>query len=101
MAASTSEPDQSLLGLVVEDLDEETKRQIDADGIEVTSIIRGPAARAGIRRGDIILAIGNRTVSSVSQFNELVEDLPRDERIPVLVLRPPGRQLYMSLYIPE
>ncbi len=101
VAASTSEPDQSLLGLVVEDLDEETKRQIDAEGIEVTSIIRGPAARAGIRRGDIILAIGNRTVSSVSQFNELVEDLPRDERIPVLVLRPPGRQLYMSLYIPE
>ncbi|MEL0035985.1 MAG: Do family serine endopeptidase [Gammaproteobacteria bacterium] len=101
VAASTSEPDESLLGLVVEDLDEETKRQIDAEGIEVTSIIRGPAARAGIRRGDIILAIGNRTVSSVSQFNELVEDLPRDERIPVLVLRPPGRQLYMSLYIPE
>ena len=101
VAASVSDPQESLLGIVVEDIDEETAQQIDADGIEVTSITRGPAARAGIRSGDIILAIANRTVSSVSQFNELVADLPRDERIPMLVLRPPGRQIYMSLYIPE
>ncbi len=101
IAASSSDPEESLLGIVVADIDEETERQIDADGIEVTSITRGPAARAGIRSGDIILAIANRTVSSVDQFNDIVRDLPRDERIPVLVLRPPGRQLYMSLYIPE
>lgn len=101
VAASESEPQQSLLGIVVNDIDEETAQQIDANGIEVTAITRGPAARAGIREGDIILAIANRTVTSVSQFNELVMDLPRDERIPMLVLRPPGRQIYMSLYIPE
>ena len=101
IAASVSDPQESLLGIVVEDIDEETAQQIDANGIEVTSITRGPAARAGIRSGDIILAIANRTVTSVSQFNEMVADLPRDERIPMLVLRPPGRQIYMSLYIPE
>ena len=101
VAEAPTEPEDSVLGLIVEDLDDETRRAIDAEGIEVTSIVRGPAARAGIRRGDIILAVANRSITSVAQFNELVADLPRDERIPVLVLRPPGRQLYMTLYIPE
>jgi len=101
VATTETELDSSLLGILVEDIDADTKRDIEADGILVTQITSGPAARAGIRRGDIILAIANRTVSSVNEFEELVESLPREAGIPVLILRSPGIQRFLTLYIPE
>ncbi|MBT8449040.1 MAG: DegQ family serine endoprotease [Gammaproteobacteria bacterium] len=101
VATTETELDSSLLGILVEDIDADTKRDIEADGILVTQITQGPAARAGIRRGDIILAVANRTVSSVNEFQELVESLPRNQGIPVLILRSPGIQRFLTLYIPE
>ena len=103
VAAATPEEDieNSLLGVMVEDIDRDTREEIGTDGILVTDIMRGPAARAGIRRGDIILEIGNITVESVNGFERIVEALPREEGIPVLILRSPGIQRFLTLYIPE
>ena len=100
-AASENDPTDSLLGMAVEEIDQDLKDQLEVEGIVVSAISRGPAYRAGIRQGDVILAIANRAVTSVEQFNQLVDSLPKGERIAVLVMRPPGRQVYLSLYIPE
>jgi len=95
------EPESSSLGLIVEDIDDELQQTIETDGIRVTRVKKGPAARAGIRRGDIILSIANHKVSSVEQFMELVSSLSEGVNVPVLVLRPPGIRRYFSIRIPH
>ena len=101
VAQVEDEPETSSLGLMVEDITDELRELIEGDGIRVSRVLGGPAARAGIRRQDIILSVANINIRSVSQFNEIVAKLPKGEGIPVLVLRPPGIQRFMSIYIPE
>jgi serine protease Do len=47
----------------------------------------GPAAAAGIRSGDIIVSFNRVAVESPRQFGRLVEESPREQALPVLVLR--------------
>ncbi|MCP4124624.1 MAG: PDZ domain-containing protein, partial [Bacteroidetes bacterium] len=95
-----SEPETDSLGLVVEDIDEELRQAIEMDGIRVLSVKKGPAARAGVRRGDIILSFGNRKIKSVEQFRELSKSLSEGANVPVLVLRPPGIRRFFSIRMP-
>jgi serine protease Do len=102
VAASESDPDNSLLGMVVEDMSEDMRRSSDVTGIVVRGVSPdGPAASADIRRGDILVSIARQQVESVAQFNELVEDLPRGEPIPALVVRANGLPTFVSINIPE
>lgn len=59
-----------------------------------------PAADAGIRAGDLITSINQVTVSSVTQFNELLPKLPVNRPIPVLVKRDQGA-VFLALTLPE
>ena len=45
------------------------------------------AARAGIREGDIIVAIGNVEVGTLKEFESAVAKLDRTKPIPVLLRR--------------
>ena len=100
VAEVESKSETNDLGLLVEDIDDEIRKIIESEGIIVSRVLDGPAARAGIRRRDIILTLGNKTVKSVEQFHQLVAELPRGEGIPVLVLRSPGIQRFMKIRIP-
>ena len=55
----------------------------------------GSAARAGIRRGDIILAVGNTEVKSVEELNRLLGASDKPRTVALLVRRGEG-----SIYIP-
>ena len=92
-ATGETKPESSSLGLAVDDS--------ELDGIVVTQVVSGPASRAGIRRGDIILSMANRTITSVAQFKELVSSLPKGVNIPVLILRAPGSRRFTTIKIPE
>jgi serine protease Do len=88
--------------MVVEDMSEDMRRSSDVTGIVVRGVSPdGPAASADIRRGDILVSIARQQVESVAQFNELVEDLPRGEPIPALVVRANGLPTFVSINIPE
>jgi len=100
-ASVEAEQESSSLGLTVENIDEDMRQAIQSDGILVNNVGAGAAARAGIRRGDVILAMANRNIISVEQFSELVASLPKGADIPVLILRPPGRHRFLTLHIPE
>ena len=67
---------RGLLGIRIEDMDAAMAENIGANitqGIYVISINRGSAAEeAGIKRGDIIIAINGSTVNSVSELQEIV-----------------------------
>ena len=60
----------------------------------------GPARKAGVRRGDVILMLNNVEVTDAKQFRELVENLPAGKSVPLLVQRR-GGPVFLALKIDE
>ncbi|ADE13897.1 protease Do [Nitrosococcus halophilus Nc 4] len=76
------------LAIEVTDLGDEERAQLDlTSGVQITRVEEGPAAEAGLRRGDIILGINNTEVKDISQFKELVGKLPAGKSVPLLLQR--------------
>jgi Do/DeqQ family serine protease len=70
-----------------------------AAGALVNQVVDGsPAAKAGIKQGDIIRAIDGTEVKEVSQLQRLVGDLPVGKRVKVTVFRE-GKEVTLSLVI--
>ena len=64
------------LGLAVRPLTSEERKRADVandEGLIVEHVADGPAAQAGIRPGDIILAVNGEKVGSVDQLRSLVD----------------------------
>ena len=59
------------LGLAVRELTAEEKAKLKSDDGVFVESADGPAALAGMRRGDVILAVGSTPVKSVAQLIEL------------------------------
>jgi len=82
-------------GLVLSELNAEQRRALDLPhGLRVEEAT-GDAARAGIRPGDIILTVGNASVSTVEAFRNTIAAVPAGRSIAVLVRRGDN-----SLFIP-
>ncbi|CAG0938100.1 serine protease Do [Gallionellaceae bacterium] len=75
------------LGLVVSELNAEQKNELQVKGGLVVEEVKGAAARAELRAGDVILAIGNVAVRSLEHFNELLKQIPKGRNIALLVRR--------------
>ena len=56
------------LGLAVRPLQQEEKRQAETSGDLVVEDVDGPAAAAGVQRGDIILGVNGKPVKSVEEL---------------------------------
>ena len=92
--ASTSAPSQveSLnadLGLSARALTEQEASQLRLRGGLVVEGVDGPAARAGIQRGDVILALNNQPVTSVGEFRSLLKSAGK--RFALLIQRGEAR----------
>lgn len=61
----------SKLGLALRELTPEEKTQLNSNNGVFVESAKGPAAVAGLRRGDVILAVGSTPVVSVDQLIEL------------------------------
>jgi serine protease Do len=82
-------------GLAATDLTSDLKKELNvANGVLVENA-EGIAARAGIRRGDVILAVNNQEVKSVEELNRLLTAGDRARTVALLVKRGEG-----SLYVP-
>lgn len=93
---------QTRLQVLVEDLDKDERSELGVkQGVWVKKIIRGgPAAQAGLRKGDIILKLNHQDIENVEQFETLVEQLPAGKPIPVLIQRGNGA-LFMVVELPQ
>ncbi|KUJ80873.1 serine protease [Ruegeria marisrubri] len=85
---SASDDSQRVLGVTVAPLDDTTRAQLgidgDTKGVVVTSIDPdSPAAKAGLRRGDVIVQFGGRPVDDPAELKEALDSEASD---PVLVL---------------
>ncbi|HSO05990.1 MAG TPA: DegQ family serine endoprotease [Pelomicrobium sp.] len=76
------------LGLVVKDLDAEKRKELGVrQGVLVQDVKSGPAGRAGIRPGDVILGVNNQDVKDAAQFREIVQGLEKGRNAALLVRR--------------
>lgn len=87
-AKSESKLASSALGLALSDLSSAQRRELKLDdGGVMVQDVDGPAARAGLRAGDVILAIANVKVTDVKQFESVLSKLNRSRPVSVLVRR--------------
>jgi serine protease Do len=56
----------------VRPLTPDERKQIDAEGGLLVENVDGPAARAGLQRGDVILAVNDQPVKDAAQLRRLV-----------------------------
>ena len=75
------------LGLSLVDLTEAQKRELKVKGGVRVEAVEGPAARAGLREGDVILSVDNTEVTDLRQFQALVQKADKSKPLSVLVRR--------------
>ena len=81
-------------GITVTELSAQQREALKATGVLVEEVQSG-AARAGIRRGDAILAVNSQDIKSVDQFTQLMGQFEKGATVALLV-----RRAANSLYIP-
>jgi serine protease Do len=89
--AAPQESQESRLGISVSDLTAEQLEQLDIDGgVLITGVQQGPAARAGLARGDVILEANRKRVKSISELRQAIGDQDNDDATLLLVRRGEG-----------
>jgi serine protease Do len=93
VASTTSTPNKKpasdKLGLAVRPLQPQEKSKLGVGAGLVVEEVAGPAARAGIQPGDVIVGLNNQPVSDVAAFAKLVES--SGNRMALLVQRGEAR----------
>jgi serine protease Do len=82
-------------GFTLSDLTDSQRSELKVTGGVLVENAEGAAARAGIRRGDVILAVNNQDVKSVEQFNQIMGQFDKGRIVALLVRRGAN-----SLYVP-
>lgn len=86
-----AETRESRLGLSLSELTAEQKEQAGVErGVLVTRVQDGPAARAGIQRGDVLLEVNRQRVASISDVRKAIADNKEGDSILVLLRRGQG-----------
>ena len=75
------------LGLAVSDLTEAEKKEIKLRGGVKIEAATDNAARAGLKEGDVILAVGNIEVANIKEFETAVAKADKSKPVSVLFRR--------------
>ncbi|MBY0454535.1 MAG: DegQ family serine endoprotease [Burkholderiaceae bacterium] len=75
------------LGLVVADLSDAQKKELKLKGGVLVEAASETAARAGLREGDVILAIANTEVASAKELDAVLAKIDKNKPINVLFRR--------------
>ena len=88
---STQEKEQGPLGIQVSEITPETARRFnlkDAKGVIVTGVDpESKAAEAGLQIHDIIREINHKNITSVSDLNKTIDEIPEGETINLFIRR--------------
>jgi serine protease Do len=83
------------LGLTVSELNADQRKELALNGGLLVEDVQGAAAKAGIRRGDVLMAINNQDVKSVDQLNQLLGQFEKARSVALLIRRGDS-----ALYVP-
>jgi len=86
-AAGSAAAGRTALGLTVADLTEAQKRELKLKGGVRVEAVSGVGARAGLREGDVILALDNTEVLDVRQFLAAAARAEKNRAVSVMVRR--------------
>ena len=91
-----------VLGLSLADLKPAERKQLGTrkGAVRVTGVVPGPAERAGIIEGDLLLSVDNQSLDSVSKTRKLIPRLQRDRFVTVLVMRD-DKSRFLAMRIPK
>ena len=78
---------KAILGLTVSDLTEAQKRELRIRGGVKVEAVDGPAARAGLREGDVILSMDNTEIADSKQFIAVATKAEKARAVSVMVRR--------------
>jgi serine protease Do len=89
------------LGLSVLSLTPEQRSQarVLSGGVMVIEVAEGPAMRAGIRAGDVLLQINGQEIDSPKRYADVANRMTPGATVPVLVQRR-GAPLFLSMDVP-
>jgi serine protease Do len=76
-AAAGAEPPAGSLGLAVRPLSPEEKRRSGLEHGLVVQEAAGPAARAGVRTGDVVVSLNGQPIDSVEAVRAVLADKPK------------------------
>jgi len=97
---SISKPEINRIGLTLKELTSQQKKKLnDKNGLLVINS-QGPAAVAGIRKGDVVLGINNNDIQSLDQFNKQLSAVANGKTVALLIMRE-GDTLYVPIKIAD
>ena len=76
-----------VLGLAVSDITDAQKKELKVKGGEKVDTAEGVAARAGLREGDVIIAIANTEITNTKEFEAALAKLDKSKAVNVLLRR--------------
>lgn len=86
--AKSDKPDINRLGISIRDLNPQEKAQLKLEGgVVVLQVVEGAGADAGLRPGDVIVALNRKPVATVQQFVETAKAVPVGKAVPMSVNR--------------
>ena len=89
-----------VLGLAVSELSEAQKKALNVSGGVKVEVATEAAARAGLREGDVIVAIANSEVLTVKQFEAVVSKIAKEKTVNVLFRRGEWAQYALIRLVP-
>jgi serine protease Do len=100
--ASTGRVERGWLGVSIQELTPTLAKGLGLEagkGALVAQVTEGsPAAKAGVRQGDVVVELDGRAVTRTEDLPRLVADLPAGRQVPIKVLRE-GKTLTLSATI--
>jgi serine protease Do len=86
------------LGITVADLSPEQRKETDAPahGVIVTKVDDGPAKKAGVKTGDLVLMLDNIKIPNAKYFKDMVAKLSPNKPVPLLVQRQ-GNPIFLAI----
>jgi serine protease Do len=89
--AAPIESKETRLGLALAELTSEQREQLDIEGgVLVTDVQQGVATRGGITRGDVIVEVNRKKVSSIAQIREALNNQEPGDPTLMLIRRREG-----------
>ena len=83
------------LGLSVRPLNDSERKSADTEGYLLVEEVEGPAAQAGVRRGDVILGVNGKPVKSLADL----KNATNDAKTVALLLERDGGQLFLPIRV--
>ncbi|MEO9102921.1 MAG: Do family serine endopeptidase [Burkholderiaceae bacterium] len=85
--SKTAKASSDLLGLTVIEVADERKEELKIGGGVQVETATGPSARAGLRDGDVIVAVANQDVASIAEFEAVTAKVDKTKPVNILFRR--------------